>query len=341
MKTKLLFALTIISLIFLSCSDTEKTDLENCQVTDLRITEFNGKKFIFNNGQLESDWEIRYSDELVEIIASHPYPNGHGELIYYGYVFKKINDCLEFYYAYSIAENLWFGKESVRLINVVNVLIQDWEKDNLFSGEITEITETGNTITRNFWIEFDTTSEYDFSYSPLTSENCINLVTGYKVDVNNDGIDDIAFEKFEIPSNNTTLNEKSNSIKIVPLNNNTLLREDLIFFEAPFNSVDMREYVIQPIGPSVFQYHDHIGLLVEYEPPFDRFNMWYYGGGFFYYGANSPLTNAVDDYLVIKIEKNGAYYYGWIKMKIDFDNCQFEVLETYSNPTPNEHISVP
>ena len=347
MKIKLLIIIVLASILLLSC-ETEKSNIINCNLeSTLGINSSDSTYVYFQDLDWKTNWYGWYSEELVEIHANFSNDGHHPNRQDVGYVFKKTNNCLEFDYAYR-TNITWRYSRSAHTVNIEEVIIQDWEEDRLFSGKIIEINNHGDRLVRNFWVEFDTDDVYDFTYNANTTANCIDNTTPKEIDLNSDGITDISLEKIENPLTNYDVNLKStNSIKLITHNNNSILWGDYgLFSEAPFTTNNRNEHI--PGNDT----EDILSILFEYYPPYDRFNLWYaYGPGFRYNIQTVPwghpsnadfniINNNVDDYLMVKIEKDGEYYYGWIKMKIDFDNCQFEVLETYLNPNPNEHVSV-
>ena len=329
---KKLFLLFLTIALFVSCLKDDNETLQ-CYYSDLGITEANGSSFLTNNGR-RINWKVRHSEKFIEIYYFYGPSNGHGEYWEKGHLFERNNNCSKYLLSYNKGFGWYENLLEVRGNLNTNVVLQDWGNNGVFSGKF-----FNDNSSSNFWVKLDTNSYYNFNNNIQTTKNCIDLVTPQNIDMDGDGITDYQLLKKEQIIGTQQVSSLNNSVNIEALNNNSILKGNTIGIlnEIPFSSNNQIS--------NIHESNNILGLLIDFEPPFDRYNFWYsdhhYGINYYYpYFPHKGFANNKDDYILVKLERDGLYYYGWIKIKVNYANCQFEVLETYLNPNPNEHVSV-
>jgi hypothetical protein len=274
-------------------------------------------------------WKGKYSENSVEVNFSVKGWEGETDLV--GFVFSKKNNCIELDYAYyaffgGCCDGSSRSLLSVKYINIDSFTIQEYIEDEKLVGQITFLNpNTQNLVTIKFSYIFTPDDYFDSNTTDITFNDCIGTNFPINIDLNSDNVYD-----FSITLDDTDLlpDGTTHTIQINSLNENTILStltRYRIILEPPFSSSD------SPGSSYINNYN--LGIFREYTPPLQSFNFWF-PNSFWRY------KNNIDGYIVIKFEEGGLFYYGWIKIKIDYEDCIFEIVETYINPTPNEHISV-
>lgn len=348
-KKKYLLLFPFVLLIVTSCLQ-ENFNTPDCTYQNLGIT---NQDTSFNGNSNSYKWNVRYNQNQVELYIVLGYGH-HGEHDTIGYVFQKVNDlrsnsaCLEFSYGYvhstGYVGTIDLGKtRSIRSAPVHDVQIQEWIENERFVGQlVVPANSTGGLSTLKFWVDYDSDDYYEYENNTASASYCIDPVVPMNIDINHDGIDDFSFQNVTLELN-TGLPKKFSSFSIIPLNNNIILERSPssftnLVFEPPFSSANA--YEIQNTNFIT----NALAILEEFEPPYDRFDFWHYGNfTIHYYHPDHPygFNNDIDDYILVKLEKDGQYYYGWIKLLVKNYECHFEILETYISPIPNQHVSIP
>jgi hypothetical protein len=275
-------------------------------------------------------WKGKYSENSVEVNFSVKGWEGETDLV--GFVFRKKNNCIELDYAYysffgGCCDGSSYSLLSVNYINIDSFTIQEYIEDDKLVGQITFLNPNTQTlVTIKFSYIFTPDDYFDSNISDVTFNDCFDTNFSINIDLNSDNIND-----FSITHNETDLlpDGTTHTIQINSLNENTISTKYIflphkIIFEPPFSS-------FISLGSNDITNHN-LGRFSEYTSPLQNFNYWH--------STEGATYNNIDDYIIVKVEKDGLFYYGWIKIKIDYEDCIFEIVETYINPTPNEHISV-
>lgn len=346
--------LLVCSIAIISCTK-ENLNTSSCTIPNLGVT--NQDTAVVTNGRV-SPWKVRYTETEIELYRT-TIPQLHGEHDTIGYVFRKVtnlrglNTCLEFSYGYRHGTgaygNIDIGKTvSITKAPVYSYQIQQWVENERLVGQLVVPTNLfGGITTLKFWVEYDEDDYYEYENNTPSASECIDPFVPIHIDINNDGVNDFSFknEVLDYSSANIfNLSRKINSFKVIPLNNNSILYKvpldfSNLVFEPPFSTQNASETQMPHFT------NNTLAILEEFEPPYDRFDYWHFHNvSIHYYHPDHPqygFANDIDDYILVKLEKDGQYYYGWIKLLVKNHECVFEVLETYINPVANQHVSVP
>jgi hypothetical protein len=327
LKKYFLFSL----LLLFSCSKNGIWDDPQCIYNELGVTSLNSEVYP-SSVRNPVDWQGKYSEQSVEV--NYNYPTGfEGQNDTFGFVFKKEGSCINFDYSYSNYDDPYTGFSFVKPIEIDSFELQEYIEDIKIVGQITFYNPyTRETETKKFWYIYSTEDYFDTNTTYVTFNNCTNSSIPISIDLNNDNIDDFSITSDEDNSPDHLIKY---SIEVFSLNNNIILSNTSlspykIIFEPPFSSSNKREdnsYI-----------ENTLAVFAEYQPPLDNFNHWITTN---WYGYYIDFINSIDDYIIVKVEKDGLFYYGWIKIRVNYEDCIFEVVETYLNAIPNEHVSVP
>jgi hypothetical protein len=333
----LLLLLTICSSCFDNANDgIQGIDSVICDTINLQVSERDNVVQFNNTGLNNPLWEATYSSQSV--ILKFAIRGGfHNDVKEYIFKFNKENGCLVFDHAYYLSTNL-YDPPFVNHIIVNSIEIQEWNTDTLLSGKVTYARDIPANpeppVTRNFWVELDTDDYFDEPIlTPIYFNSCIGNLLPITLDLNNDGTDDFSFDYTQ--NSMTQFSPVKEEYMIVANSldaNNTILRPDnnnydipSIVFSPPFDSDNKRVYA---------DIDKRLGYLIELPGNYNQYSYWVTH-------SDRYSDRDTEGYIIVKMTLNGQDHYGWIQLKLSVENCSFEIIDSYFNPTPNEHVSVP
>lgn len=332
----------ILFFIFLSCSsqgvknlgNPDTTQTINCSNTNISVSKQDN--IVIQHATNPVLWKGTYTKNTVKISFTKTTGND-GETITFKFVFQKENNCLKIIRAFKFYNGSKVDVSAITEMDVSEFYTKEWILDKKFSGLITYIDPHDKKVyTRKFWIEFTAQDLEIENTNYLIFNDYFANKLPIDIDINKDGIVDykIVFEKIRDIGNRPQFNkytiklistyESENKI-LSPIKNQSPYT---VIFEAPFTSENTRHYVNDV--------KNALDVFYEFDAPYQNYN-YYLHNNLTYKGI---LENSKEDYYLIKMGLGNKDYYGWIKFKFNSTLCNVEVLGTYLNTTPNQHISV-
>lgn len=281
-------------------------------------------------------WRGEYSENKVKIHFT-TVAGSDGETEQFNFVFKKQNNCVSLDYANKYYNGKDVDVSALTTIQVSEFYIAEWIENKKLTGIlIYQDPHDKLTYSRKFWVEF--TDKNIIMENPKINyfNDCLGGKLPIDIDVNNDNISDfqLVYEKFDDNGNDPSFSKyvvklistDQNVNKILsPLRNNPPY---LVVYEPPFSSENTRQYFNGV--------KDELDVFYEFEAPFESYN-FFLNNLLTYKGR---LGNNSDDYFVISKDINNLRYYGWIRFEFKVLECKIEVLESFLNDTPNQHVFV-
>lgn len=331
--------LLFISIILANCSNDsdDNTNQVSCQMEfqNLGITESSSTISVdlFPWLTEEVAWGVKYSNDVLEL--SYGYNCGDECSMDYYFMFDINDTCISFDYAYNVSTD--FGTymyHNVYLNNSTFKLdVQEWIPNEKFVGRLLENNDDGATE-YNFYTQFNNDDYFDTSsIDYLSFEGCMDTILPYNIDINSDGQADFSFDSSEelvqnmnqLAYTETTiyfksLNETSNKIMI----NSSF--EDF-HFSSNILPVNSESFTEETTSGDFGYYADFVS---DTPYPFQQYNYL----GFDY------LNGYEDDYIMIKMQMDGAWHYGYVRFNMSINGCSLNIIETYLNPVPNEHFII-
>ena len=321
------------SLLFLLSCEDNFIQFGTCSGSDMGITADNmNTKFGF--------WNSRYSDDTLEIIFQSCCPNGGNPFYQYGFVFKKLGDCLSIDYGYFQDFNDTDELKNIKNIQVLSFKMQNYIADRHISGKINFRNHNDQVIEYEFYVDINSSNSFNFDALAPSKTTCIDQIAGEQIDIDNDGTADFELKTQDLLYNNP--DASFYGVAIVPLNDNAVLKasSNAVPVEPPFTTENKSAISASGAQNNIWL---NLGILATHDTPLDRFNYWVYDQYFRYYNSNnrtSLFSNTTDDYIMVSVFKNGENHYGWLKLAVNFTTCTFSISDSYLNPNPDEHVSV-
>lgn len=340
MSNKFFFKVFILFLFF-SCSSKDENKKEiidgilKCKNATILISEKDSIAFDDD----DSDpiyWVGAYNETSVKI--SFTKDIGFDDVTErHTFVFDKINGCLKIAHAYKYYDGKKVDISAITGLEYLQSFTQDWEVDKKFTGHLSYMDpHNGKTYIRKFWVEF---SEEDYLEDVTNSQlfaNCFSSRLPIEIDMNNDGNTDFRLDYDLIRNTGNNPSYSEYTIKLISSDNsiNYILSPKRnsspysVIFEPPFSSRNTKQYFNGV--------KNALDVFYEFDSPYNKYN----------YFLNNNLTytknfnNNIDDYYVVSLILDGEQHFGWIKFQFNSNNCSIDVLETYLNPNPNQHINV-
>lgn len=328
------------SVIFLiGCSSTNKNEDDtidelSCTTTEFSITEQDN--IVMPDAVNPVIWKGGFSDNQVKIHFTIEVDT-NGETEQFNFVFKKQHNCLTIDYAYKFYDGKDSDISALTTMQVSEFYIKEWIENQKFTGILVyKDPHDKLTYSRKFWLEFTDTDriieETNFNYF----NDCLGGKLPIDIDVNNDNIADfqLVYEKLNDNGNSPSFSRYVVKLISTDQNINKILSPVrntppyLVVYEPPFSSENTRQYFNGV--------KNELDIFYEFESPFESYN-FFLNNLLTYKGR---LGNTTEDYFVISKDINNQRFYGWIKFDFKVLECKIEVLETFLNNTPNEHIFV-
>lgn len=344
MKIFKLLLLMSIAVASYSCSENNNDEgIEGtifCEFSDLEVSELDN--VVISDPTEPVVWEGNYSENSLTISYTKKL-NNHGSSETLSFVFNKVGDCLQLDRGYEFYNGGVSDVSALTEVYVLEFYLKDWEMDKKFTGQIVYRDHHDKLIKElNFWIEFSAddyiveNTQYDYFADCFANKLPIDL------DLDNDGIIDYSVLYEEVEDNGNRPSFTSYTIKL--RSTDETINEILsprgvsipfpVIFEPPFSSDNTRSYDANKFNS--LDVRNALDVFYEFETPYENYN----------YFLNNNLTNKkefennIDDYYIIKLIRNNESFYGWIKINFNALECEVEVLDTFLNTNPNEHISV-
>ena len=281
-------------------------------------------------------WKGTYSETSIKISFTKDIGND-GESEKYAFIFNKTDYCPKIIRAYKFYNGNKVDVSAISEIDILSFNIKDWINDLKFSGIVTyKEPHNNHFVSRKFWIEFTEENKEIENTNYLFFSDCFGNKLPIKIDINKDGIIDykmISEETRDIGNNPQfnfytvkliSTNENKNQI-LSPISNIT---PHTVIYEAPFTSENKIQYMNDV--------RNALDVFYEFDAPYQNYN----------YFLNNNLTNKgilennKNDYYIISMDFNNKRFYGWIKIHFNSSNCQIEILDTFLNTIPNQHITI-
>lgn len=342
-----IYKYTIITLLFViicSCGTETRTEgIEGtilCDRSNIEVSETDN--VVIKNTSNPVLWVGSYTDDTVRINFTKKLNNfGASETL--NFVFNKIDDCLQIDRGYEFYNGGISDINAITQVYVREVYIKSWEIDKNFSGQIVYRGHHDKLIKNlNFWIDF-TADDYvieDMNYSYFS--DCFASKLPIDIDLDNDGTTDYSILAEEVIDFANRPNFVFHTIKLV--SKDETINEILsprgasipfpVIFEPPFSTNNTRSYAANKFKS--VDVRNALDVFYEFEPPYESYNFFLQNNLTY----KKEFDNNKDDYYAVKLVRNNENYYGWIKIDFNALNCEIEVLETFLNPNPNEHISL-
>lgn len=344
MKVYQYLALFFYLSILYSC-DTEitKEGIEGtilCDLTEIGITASDNLVVLENSESVA--WQGSYSDNSVKISYTKDL-NDNNTTETLNFVFNKIEDCLQIDYGYEFYDGSTADISAITQVYVLEVTVQDWIIDEKFTGQITYRDHHDKLIkTITFWVEF-TTDNYieektDFTYF----DDCFANKLPIDIDLDNDGTIDYSIQADEVEDFANTPNFTEYTIRLVSKDeeiNEILSPRGVsvpfpVIFEPPFSTDNTRSYAANKFNSE--DVRNALDVFYEFDTPYESYNFFLQNNLTCY----KEFNNDTDDYYAVRLIRNDANYYGWIKINFNALNCDIEVIDTYLNPNAEEHITI-
>lgn len=343
-KTRLKIYYFILIPLFFSC--TNKTALEEigkeiiCSSSNFTIEA--SDNIVIPDANNPVVWNGSYSDTTVKISFTQNL-GVDNETETFNFIFNKIEGCLQINRGYEYYYGSYAGVSALTEVDILELQITEWEVDTKLTGKIAYLDHHDKEIyNRNFWVEF-TEDNYilestEFNYF---SECFLNKLP-INIDLDNDNNIDYQIIAEEIRNTGNTPAFTEYTIKLISVDEN--INEILspknvnipfpVIFEVPFSSENTRKYDANRFNSADVK--NALDVFYEFDTPYENYNFF----------LNNNLTyqkefaNSIDDYYLVRLIRNGNYFYGWIKINFKALDCEIDILNTFLNPNPNENVSV-
>lgn len=337
--------ITFIALSFLlwSCNDSLNESVEGsiiCNTTEVVVSE--SDNYVHKKTLEPVQWKGSYTTNNVQISFTETV-GIDGETETMVFVFTKVDDCLQLDRAFKYYYGSYGDISAVTQMYLLEVYINEWVKDKKFNGQIIYRDHHDKLIyTHNFWIEF-TEDNYEAEKTNYTYfADCFLDDLPIDIDLNNDGNTDYTLNYEELRDTGNTPQYNAYTIKLISTDetiNEILSPKNSsipypVIFEPPFSSENTKKYDANKHNSE--DVRNALDVFYEFDAPYEDYNYFLQNN----LTNKKEFANKKDDYYVVRMTFDGNSYYGWIKVDFSATNCYIEILDTYLNPTPDQHISV-
>lgn len=325
-------------LVVVSCKPQQiQEEIEEnivCSASSLKITKDAAVALIKNNDSIK--WQGTYSNNFVRISYTTTI-GSDGELETHHFVFKKIGACIQIERGYKFYDGKLVDISAITELKVISFFLQDWKLNNKLVGNIIyQDHHDKNTYDIEFWVEFTPEDFVEETTKPVYFSDCFLSKLPIDIDMNADDTTDfkLTYEEVRNTGNNPAYSEYSIKLISTDFTTNAILsprensNQHYVVFEPPFTTENTRQY-FNDVKTS-------LDVFYEFDAPYQSYN--YFLNNILTY--RKILENTIDDYFMVSIQVDGNTHYGWIKFKLNSTTCQVSILETYLNPTANEHVQV-
>lgn len=337
--------LTIFIFFSILCSCEQNKSIEGiegtiiCNTTNILVSE--SDNIVTPSTTDPVLWEGSYTDTSIRINYTKKLDN-HGASETLNFVFNKIGDCLQIDRGYEFYDGGSGDVSAITQVYILEFYIKDWEVDKKLTGQIVYRDHHDKLIkTLNFWLDF-TTDDYtveDTNYDYFS--DCFTSKLPIEIDLDDDGTTDYSMIYEEEKDIGNRPKFSSYTIKLVSTDEtiNEILSPRVsvpfpVIFEPPFSSENTRSYDANK--QNSVDVRNALDVFYEFEAPYESYNRYLQNN----LTNKKEFDNSKEDYYVVKIIRNNQNFYGWIKVDFNALNCKVEVLDTFLNTNPNEHISV-
>lgn len=314
--------------------DETEDEIILCSNTDVLIT--NEDNIVFEHATNPVIWKGTYNDSSIKINFKKDVGTD-GESETYTFILDKTDNCPKIERAYKFYDGNNDDISAITEMVVLEFYIKDWETDKKISGLIVYRDPHDKlTYSRKFWIEF---TENNFEIEDTNHslfDDCFASKLPIDIDMNNDDIIDYQMisekrrdigntPQFSIYTLKLISTYDTANLILSPLNSQSPYS---VIFEAPFTSENTRQYFNGT--------KNALDVFYEFDTPYESYN-YFLDNNLTY---KKVLENNKEDYYIISMSLDNKIHYGWIKFKFNSSDCEVEILETFLNQNPNQHISV-
>jgi hypothetical protein len=253
------------------------------------------------------------------------------------FVFNKVNGCLKIDHAYKYYDGKLVDVSAISEMELHGFFTQDWEIDEKFSGVVTyKDPHDGQFYTRKFWVELTATDFFEEPTEFQLFSDCYLDKLPVEIDMDKNGTIDFNLSYLEIRNFGSIPAYSQYTMQLISTDNdiNFILSPKRnsspynVLFESPFTTQNTRQYFNGV--------KNALDVFYEFDAPYQKYN-YFLSNNLTY---KTKLNNNADNYFAVSMSLDESEYFGWIKFRFSSITCSVEVLDTFLNTTPDEHISV-